>query len=365
MDIYIIVILFFLPVYQLFVCMINVIFPQYIPHGASLTDTPKISVLIPMRNEEHNINNILTDLVLQTYKNLEIIVLDDNSTDDTYTLASRWTNEYPNIKVIKGDDLPVGWLGKNWACHQLSVQANGEYMLYIDADVRLSPVAIQSAVYELIKYKLDLLSVFPHQHMHTWGERVVIPLMHYILTTMLPLIFVKKVQNNMLSAANGQFMLFSTNTYKKYHFHEKVRHEIAEDIHIARYMKLSHCNVGVYIGDNNITCRMYDSYKSAINGFAKNIHEMLSGSYVVAIAFVLLHFIVPVIFIACNEYVLFAIYILMMLYIRVLSSIHTYQNVIINVILYIPHIFILFYLVVLNINNRLQHKTVWKGRVIS
>lgn len=233
----------------------------------------KISVLIPARNEEKNIANLLNDLINQTYDNLEIIILDDQSKDNTKAIAIEFSKRYKNLKVIHGANLPENWLGKNWACWQLYEKSNGEYLCFIDADVRLKPDAIKFAVHLVNKYKLDFLSFFPTQITKSFGENLIVPLMKWFLLSFLPLPLIYYSKFISLSAANGQFILVSKNSYAKIGGHEKIKSHPVEDMKLAKSMKANKFKVMTLPGFDKIYCRMYDSFYSAMLGFSKNFYN--------------------------------------------------------------------------------------------
>lgn len=194
----------------------------------------KVSVLIPARNEEGNLGPTLDALLAQDCPLHEIIVLDDHSEDGTAALAESYAARTPLVQLIKGTDLPEGWLGKNWACYQLGHAATGESLLFLDADVHVKPGLIGAALAETDRYGLSLLSIFPDQKLGTLGEKAVVPIMHYILLTMLPLSFVRRFATPTLAAGNGQFMLFSAEDYEEIEPHEAVRTYVTEDIEAVK-----------------------------------------------------------------------------------------------------------------------------------
>jgi hypothetical protein len=175
-------------------------------------------------------------------------------------------------------NLPQGWLGKNHACHNLSQQATGRYLLFLDADVTVSPCFVQNAVAYMQKKRLSLLTLFPRQHTVTFGEQIVVPNMKLILLTFLPLWLVAWSRRPSLSAANGQMMMFRANDYKMYNWHMTHKLATAEDIVISRQIKRHRLRMATLLGKNDIECRMYDNYTSAIHGFSKNVTAYFGGS---------------------------------------------------------------------------------------
>lgn len=268
------------------VLLLNLAIRPYMNSKNEITDNfEKVSICIPARNEEGNILFILNDLLKQTHKNIEVLVYNDQSTDNTLAIVKSFKEKGLHLKILDGGILPSGWNGKNNACNEMSKLAKAEYILFVDADVRLEKNAIESAIRTMKKEKLDLLSLFPLQIMYTRGEQYVVPIINKILLSHLWLFLVPRRNFTSLSAANGQFMFFKAETYKKYNFHKLMYNCHVEDILIARYMKKNKCKVGVYMGRNDVSCRMYNSYNSAIIGFSKNIFQIFGSSYLFIILY--------------------------------------------------------------------------------
>lgn len=271
-------------VIQFIVVSINlatvVVYKAYITHK-----NPLISILIPARNEAKNIANIISDIQQQPYTNFELIVCDDNSTDGTAEIVRQIAFTDKRISLHSISLLPAGWLGKNYACYSLSTQAKGEYFLFLDADVRLSGTILVNMVAYIQKEKFALVSIFPKQLMQSFGEKVTVPVMNYILLTLLPLLAVSKAKQPSLAAANGQFMFFDALHYKQINPHAAVRNNKVEDIAIARLYKQAQLGVACLLGNNTITCRMYTNFNEACNGFAKNVLQFFGGSALIAFLF--------------------------------------------------------------------------------
>jgi cellulose synthase/poly-beta-1,6-N-acetylglucosamine synthase-like glycosyltransferase len=236
------------------------------------------SLLIPARDEEKNINNILNDITQFKIKPQEVIIFNDNSTDKTKEIIESYYNSIQNLRVI--DNLypapPNGWLGKNWGCYNLAQNTTTEYLLFCDADVRL-----KSDFYKYILYaksnSAQLLSLFPYQITTGFGVKLVIPIMNWILITLLPLFFVKKCSWSSFSAANGQFMLFLKESYKEIEPHQILKSSRAEDIEICRLYKKRKKRCITLISNKSVQCKMYSSFKESINGFSKNIVQFFGG----------------------------------------------------------------------------------------
>ncbi len=330
-----------------------------------LHDDPLISVLIPARNEENNIGVILKDLIRQSYSNIEIIVFDDQSTDQTPLIVEQIGESDPRIRLIRSDKLPEGWLGKNFGCHSLSLQAKGDYLLFLDADVRIGNDIIQLAAAYSQKFNIGLLSIFPDQLMITRGEKMTVPIMNYILLSLLPLPLVLGSGFPSLAAANGQFMLFKNQVYKKLNPHEFARANKVEDITIARYFKQKGIPVACLTGNNSIQCRMYPGYDEAVRGFSKNITAFFGNSFMLATLFWFITtfgFIPVFIMFPFNISLL---YIVILLMTRIVVSLASNQNVWINLLYLIPQQLTIGLIIVSAFTNKFIYKFQWKGRDIT
>ncbi len=343
--------------------VLNVLFAQKI-HQNVLPLQSKLSILIPARNEAENIGQLLHDLSQINYQQMEIIVFDDQSTDNTYDIVQQYATQNNRIKIMQSEGLPKGWLGKNHACHQLAQAATGDYFLFLDADVRLYGTLAQDTIAYMNKYQLGLLSIFPIQIQKTFGEKISVPIMNYILLTLLPLIFVRISPFASHAAANGQFMLFKANTYKTYKPHQRFKNRAVEDILISQYFKQENIKIACVTGDNRIQCRMYTNYKEALNGFAKNIFMFFGNSIILAFLFglfVSLGFIPVWVALPHLLWIYFAALFLILLTYSYLSR----QNMIRNVLLFPLQLVFLYHVMAKSIINKKYKKNAsWKGRNI-
>lgn len=349
---------------QLLVAFANLLFRQSFSrskHGFS----GLVSVLIPARNEEKNIGNLLSDLLGQNYRQIEILVFNDLSTDNTASIVSSFSDRDSRVRLINSVVLPEGWLGKNFACDALSKEAKGEYFLFLDADVRVQNDLIGNTCGFAQKHKLGLLTIFPKQIMRTLGEKISVPNMNYILLSLLPLILVRKSGFSSMAAANGQCMLFNASKYHETKPHERMKASKVEDISIARYFKQNAIPVACMTGDKTISCRMYESLGEAIHGFSKNVINFFGDSFVLAIlfwlvttfGFILILFALPASFLLA--------YVGIILLTRIVISIVSNQSITMNLIFLIPQQLTLGLFVVKAIVNNIKKEYQWKGRSIS
>jgi len=271
---------------RLIIAISNLLSFPYLTEKGNDTQ-PLVSVLIPARNEEENLPELLDGLLHQQYSNLEIIVYNDQSTDGTGVLLEKYGAACDRMTILSGGSLPDGWTGKNHACHRLSKNARGAYLLFMDADVKVSPELVTRAVGFAVRHDLSLLSLFPRQLMKTTGEKLTVPVMNWILLSLLPLNLIRTSHYPSLSAANGQLMLFRGREYRQHRFHRLVKGINVEDIHIMRLMKRMGYTTQTLLGRGEISCRMYNSYRDAIFGFTRSMFAFFGGSGLVMVLFAL------------------------------------------------------------------------------
>jgi len=357
-------IVFGFTIVQFLVVLTNLIFLQIFP-AADKKFQPLISILIPARNEEENIANIIQDILNQDYQQFELMVFNDQSTDKTADIVSSFAKNDKRIHLFHSEGLPNGWLGKNFGCHSLAQKAQGNYLFFIDADVRLKGSIIIDTLAMTKKYDLGLLTIFPKQKMMSLGEYLTIPNMNFILLSLLPLILVRKSKYPSLAAANGQFMLFNTATYRQNLPHQTFKNNKVEDIETARYFKTKNIKVACLAGDNNLCCRMYKGFKEAVNGFSKNVIMFFGNSFVLAtifwlvttFGFVLVWFTLPI--------RLFGFYLALLVLTRVFISIVSRQNIILNLLLSLPQQLTMGLFILKAAINKQKKTFQWKGRTIS
>lgn len=237
----------------------------------SPTESPFVSILIPARNEAAVIGETVRSLLAQSYSNFELIVLDDNSTDGTSATVCAAAQGDSRLRVLSGAPLPEGWGGKNWACHQLSEAARGNWLLFTDADVRWQPEALSALIAHMARTRADLLTVWATQITQTWAERLIVPLMTFAILAYLPIIMVHYSRWMIFAAANGQVMLFRREAYQKIGGHAAARNKVVEDVTLARRIKAAGLRLRMFDGNRLISCRMYQGWSAVRDGFAKNI----------------------------------------------------------------------------------------------
>jgi chlorobactene glucosyltransferase len=259
--------------------------------------SPLVSILVPARNEEAVIERCLQSLKVQDYyPHFEIILLDDQSSDRTAEITRHlgFSEDDPHFRIISGQPLPSGWVGKPWACHQLAQAARGEYLLFTDADTSHAPFALSSVMAEALDSQSDLLTLWPHQETDTWSEKLVISILFVAAVGMLPhWLFalahrspnvrqhLTSRQWRMLGAANGQYVLFTRKAYDQIGGHEAVKNHMVEDVSLGRIVA-SRTGEGMILrhvdGGAMVNTRMYQSLRQLWEGFTKNAWPVFDGN---------------------------------------------------------------------------------------
>jgi chlorobactene glucosyltransferase len=333
-------------------------------HKVSKQYTDRVSILIPARNEAGSILTLLRSIQSHDYQNYEVIILDDESTDDTYAICSAFAANHPHFRVVKGEPLPDDWIGKNYACHQLAQLADGKYLLFLDADEEVKPGLINSAVHRMHLHQLGLLSLFANQQMDTPGERAVVPLMHFILLNLLPVRLIYLVKNASVAAASGQFMLFDAAIYHKHQWHHAVKNKVVEDVEIMRLIKAEAYNGEALLANGMISCRMYKTYNEAINGFGKNFLAAFNYSIMGFLIYMVLIIGGPMIVIMTLNLPLLLFMLGLITLTRIMISLLAGQSALNNVLMHPLQMFNMLLIGVISIQKYLTKTTVWKGRRI-
>ena len=238
---------------------------------------PTVSVIIPAYNEAENIHDCITAVLESTQlpaTKLDVWVVDDQSTDDTLLLAqSQELLADSRLKVIAGQPRPTDeiWVGKNWACCQGFEQAKGEFLLFIDADVRLKPQAIETAVQKAQLEQSDLFSLAPAITCGCLAEWLVQPLMVNNLAVGQDFQAVNNPETDVAFAA-GPFMLFRRTAYEKLGGHRAVANQVVEDVELARRTKAAGLRLSYLLGGEFVSVRMYRSGRALWEGWTKNLY---------------------------------------------------------------------------------------------
>jgi len=237
-----------------------------------------VSLLIPARNEEAHVERTVRSALAQEgVERLEVIVLDDGSTDRTASILASIAD--PRLTVMTGSDepLPTGWLGKPWACARLAERATGTTLVFVDADVHLEPWAVRSTVSELRSGGFALIAPYPRQLAETWLERLVQPLVTWSWAATMPLGWAERSHRPSLSAANGQLLVLDAAAYRSIGGHACVRAAVVEDVELMRALKIAGHLTATVDGSSLADCRMYDGAAQVADGYGKSLWSAFGG----------------------------------------------------------------------------------------
>jgi hypothetical protein len=236
-----------------------------------------VSVLIPARNEAARIDATLESIAASRHVELEVLVLDDESTDGTDLLVEAWSRRDSRVRLIRGLPKPVGWSGKQWACQQLGESARHEDLVFVDADVQVTSEAIERTVSYRRELGVDLLSGFPRQRVVSFGEQLLIPQMYVILLCFLPFVLMRRTAMVAASAGCGQYMATSQSAWRAAGGHAAIRESLHDGIRLPQAYRRCGLRTDVFDATDMVECRMYASLgetwrgllKNAVEGFAK------------------------------------------------------------------------------------------------
>ena len=234
------------------------------------TGAPRISVLVPARNEEASIPHCVDALLAQDYPNLEIIVLDDDSTDGTADVVR--ARRDPRLRLVTGAPLPDGWTGKNWACHQLAARARGDVLCFVDANTILAPDTLSRAAGELRDEDLGLVSMLLRTDTGTASEAVLMPIVNYALLSLLPAALIEKQGFRKEAIALGPFVMVTRPAYTAAGGHAAEPAHVVDDVQLARSVKASGHRIALRNGTDLVRNRWYTGFGEIWHGFSKNAY---------------------------------------------------------------------------------------------
>ena len=254
---------------------------------------PRVSVVIPARDEERTIERTVRAFLAQTYPEVEIVVVNDRSTDRTREIldgllrspANRQPPTANRLIVVDNEEPPAGWLGKPWALHQGSRRATGELLLFVDADVLYEPDAIAAAVAHLETCDAALLSLFPRLEMRGFWEHVVMPNLAVFAFIFLPLWLVNRTRIPLLAVGGGPGNLVRRQDYDAMGGHESLQDAVVDDVALARLMRRGGRRTETVRAEDSVTVRMYHGLGEIIRGFTKNAFAVFGYNYFVAALF--------------------------------------------------------------------------------
>jgi chlorobactene glucosyltransferase len=262
---------------------------------------PMVSILVPARNEANHIEECVRSLIGQKYEKLEVLVLDDQSTDETSTIVQQVIDDLPpeqknRLYLLSGKTLPDGWIGKNFACYQLTQYAQGDFLLFTDADSIHAPQTVSTVIQGLYDLDVQFLTAHPRYILRGLCERLAIPLLYFKIFTLLPLLLVKHRPEPILAVANGPLLCFQRSVYEAIGGHKAVKTAVLEDNSLARMVKAAGYRMAYIDGQNLVSCYMYDSFTELWTGFSRTFFAFYNFSLLAASAIIIIDlalFVVP------------------------------------------------------------------------
>lgn len=258
-----------------------------------LKEFPSVSVIIPARNEEKNIGKCLEGILNQDYKNFEVIVVDDESKDNTPLIVEKFREKDKRIKLLRINFLPEGWMGKNYACWQGFKNSSGKFILFTDADTRyLNKKTIEYAVSKMLEKELKLLSLVPKIEAKTFWEKIFMPLWSFAFISFFPLKLLSFKKYKKAAFAIGPFMMFEKRFYEEIRGHKAIKDEIVDDVYLAKRTKEKGGKIALLDGKEFIKVRFYTNYSEMKRGTVKSAFGAFSYSYRNLFLFLTIFFII-------------------------------------------------------------------------
>ncbi len=239
-------------------------------------DPPAVSIVIPARDEERAVRGTLEAALGQDWPNLQVVLVDDESSDATPRIAGEIAAADPRLTVISGEAPPAGWLGKPHALAQGAAAARGDWLLFMDADVRLAPGAVSTTVAHAGRHGLDHLALFPRFERRGFWEEVLMPLLSQALWMYFPSFLSRWSRLRKLAFGSGSFNLVRASAYRAIGGHRRLAASVIDDIRLAVELKSAGYASALELGDRLASIRMYHGRSEIFAGFEKNAHAILA-----------------------------------------------------------------------------------------
>ena len=242
-----------------------------------LSALPAVSVLIPARDEAHGIEAAIASVLASRHLTFEVIVMDDNSTDNTAALVAAMAARDPRVRLEQAPSLPLGWNGKQHACWALAHAARHDLFCFVDADVRLEPEALVRMAAFLEESRSALVSGFPRQVTETWMEWLLLPLIHFVLLGYLPIDQMRKGSDPAFAAGCGQFLMVERGAYFAAGGHAEIKSTMHDGLLLPRLLRQHGLRTDLADLTALARCRMYSNAGQVWRGLAKNATEGIAA----------------------------------------------------------------------------------------
>jgi hypothetical protein len=237
----------------------------------------RLSVLIPARNEESNLSATLASILANRGVEFEVIVLDDHSTDRTADIVREFAANDSRVRLESAPTLPAGWCGKQHACHVLAQRAKNPLLVFMDADVRLTPDALARIAGFMQRTGADLASGVPRQELGTFSERLLLPLIHFVLLGYLPMFMMRWTNRAAFSAGCGQLFIARADAYRATGGHAQIRATLHDGVKLPRLFRMAGFKTDLFDATDIASCRMYRTNGEVWRGLGKNATEGLAS----------------------------------------------------------------------------------------
>jgi len=261
-------------------------YPNFVLSDPSTINEEFVSVIVPTRNEEASIANCLRSIAMQTHRNLELVVVDDRSTDRTAEVAASVVEGDARGRMVHGEELPDGWVGKNWACHQGFRVSRGEWLLFVDSDSILARDAAERTLSHAKRNGKDALSVFPRGDLRGFWAKMVWPVLASVIRLLYPLRSVNDSKGRS-AVLFGAFILIKRGAYERIGGHEAVRGDFVEDKQIANNLKVKGVPFGVLLDGAVLTAGLAGGFAAVWSSIKRIASNPLRERKLTGLGFVL------------------------------------------------------------------------------
>ena len=244
---------------------------------------PLVSVVIPARDEAHIIDRTVRAFLAQDYPNIEVIVVNDRSTDATGDILRRIDD--PRLIVVDGVEPSVGWLGKTWALQQGTTHAHGELLLFVDADLIYAPAAVRAACEYLERSEAAMVALLPHFEMQTLSEQVAMPMLAFFVFSGMPLWLSNRSNAVGLALGGGSGNLIRREVFESVGGFGSLQGAVVDDVGLARLVRQRGYRTRAVRAETLLSVRMYENAAAIVEGFTKNSFHSMQRSYITAAFF--------------------------------------------------------------------------------